>query len=209
MEYACRNEMCCTVTDLLTLRTRLAYLNSDAALEVAPKVADLMAQHLGWSRSEKKRQLAQAQAAIAEFGGPIPHTDKITDDDQRSAITDLPSLFKTFDLDQNGYLDFQEMKMVAAKLGLPFESEKEAEETFRTNGRGRKRTGARGGLCLVVEQHGPERQAAQKVGGSVQIQYRKARERSQKPRYHVWLRISASERAVVPLSAIFSYSVVD
>jgi len=131
VEYACRNEMCCTVTDMLTLRTRLAYLNSDAALEVAPKVADLMAQHLGWSRSEKKRQLADAQAAIAEFGGPIPHTDKITDDDQRSAITDLPSLFQTFDLDQNGYLDFQEMKMVARKLGLPFESEKEAEETFR------------------------------------------------------------------------------
>lgn len=124
--------MCCTVTDLLTLRTRLAYLNSDAALEVAPKVAELMAQHLGWSRSEKKRQLAQAQAAIAEFGGPIPHTDQLTTkDDHRLAITDLSTLFQTFDLDQNGYLDFQEMKMVAAKLGLPFESEKEAAETFR------------------------------------------------------------------------------
>ena len=43
VEYACKKEMNCSVIDFLTLRTRLAYLNKDAAIEVAPKVADLMA----------------------------------------------------------------------------------------------------------------------------------------------------------------------
>lgn len=126
VEYACKNEMVCTVTDMLTLRTRLAYLNSEAAMAVAPKVADLMAPHMGWSRAEKKRQLAEAEEAIAEFGGPVPHEDKTL-----SSIKDLTTLFKTLDMDQNGYFDFQEMKLMAKKLGLPFKSEKEAMETFK------------------------------------------------------------------------------
>jgi len=137
VEYACKNEMACTVADMLTLRTRLAYLNSEAAMAVAPKVADLMAPHMGWSRAEKKRQLVEAEKAIAEFGGPVPHEDT-----KLSSIKDLTTLFKTLDMDQNGYFDFEEMKLMAKKLGLPFESEKEAMETFKrmdVEGHGRVR----------------------------------------------------------------------
>lgn len=70
--YACRNEMVCTVKDMLTLRTRLAYLNKDAALEIAPRVADLMAKELNWSRRERKRQLKEAMDLVKTFGGPEP-----------------------------------------------------------------------------------------------------------------------------------------
>eukprot|EP00957_Ditylum_brightwellii_P104338 7947395-Ditylum_brightwellii.AAC.1 len=69
IEYCCKNEMVVTVKDMLTLRTRLAYLNSAAALEAAPKVADLMGKSLGWSKAETKRQLDEALAALTEFGG--------------------------------------------------------------------------------------------------------------------------------------------
>ena len=138
IEYACRHEMACTVTDMLTLRTRLAYLNSAAARTVAPKVAELMAAHLGWSRAETKRQLAAAEQAIAEFGGPVPNQMGTKLD----SIKDLTTLFKTLDMDQNGYFDFEEMKLMAQKLGFPFASEKEALETFQrmdVEGHGRVR----------------------------------------------------------------------
>lgn len=78
VEYACKYEMACTVVDYLTLRTRLAYLDSEAALLAAPKVADLMAQALGWSEKEKKQQLETALNICRTFGGPVP--SKMVDD---------------------------------------------------------------------------------------------------------------------------------
>ena len=41
VEWACKEEYCRTVADMLTLRTRLAYLNSQAAIQAAPRVAQL------------------------------------------------------------------------------------------------------------------------------------------------------------------------
>lgn len=129
IEYQCKYEMAYTLTDMLTLRTRLAYLNSDAALEVAPKVCDIMAKSLGWSRAEQKRQLQDAMEAIAEFGGPIPRKEGT--ELSAATITDIRALFQVFDIDRNGYVDFAEMKMIAKELGSPFKDDKEALRTFK------------------------------------------------------------------------------
>jgi glycerol-3-phosphate dehydrogenase len=72
IEYACKYEMACTVKDFLTLRTRLAYLDSEAALMAAPKVADLMAKASGWTKKEKMKQLREAVNVCSTFGGPNP-----------------------------------------------------------------------------------------------------------------------------------------
>ena len=40
--FAVREEMARTVADFLSLRTRLAFVNTEAALEAAPRVAELM-----------------------------------------------------------------------------------------------------------------------------------------------------------------------
>ena len=69
--YACRYEMACTVADMLTLRTRLAYLNRDAALLAAPRVADIMSKELHWTTSERNRQLQAAIELIKTFGGSV------------------------------------------------------------------------------------------------------------------------------------------
>jgi glycerol-3-phosphate dehydrogenase len=45
--WAVRSEMARTVLDVLTRRTRSLYLNTKAALETAPRVAELMARELG------------------------------------------------------------------------------------------------------------------------------------------------------------------
>ena len=100
VEYACKKEMNCSVADFLTLRTRLAYLNKDAAIEAAPKVADLMAKAMRWSKRERNRQLDHALKALAEFGGPVPLKDSATI--SAHTIADLHALFETFDANQNG-----------------------------------------------------------------------------------------------------------
>jgi len=73
--YACKHEMVVTVKDMLTLRTRLAYLDSVAAAKIAPRVAEIMGETLGWCRKEKNLQLKEALEVIKQFGGPIPKDD--------------------------------------------------------------------------------------------------------------------------------------
>ena len=71
VEYAANNEYAVTVKDMLTLRMRLAYLNSEAAKHAIPRVAELMGDALGWSSRERKRQIEEAKKYIGEFGGPL------------------------------------------------------------------------------------------------------------------------------------------
>lgn len=69
--YACR-EYACTVEDILSRRTRLAFLDKDASLSVVPLVADLMSKELGWSRQVQRQQVEAALAYVGCYGGREP-----------------------------------------------------------------------------------------------------------------------------------------
>ena len=127
--YACRNEMVCTLKDMLTLRMRIAYLNKDAALTVAPKVADLMAKDLKWSRRERNRQLQEAEDLLNTFGGPYPNKEAV--EQNMKSIHDVRSLFRAMDHNESGYIDFAEFKGVVASLGFPFKNDKQAMRSFK------------------------------------------------------------------------------
>lgn len=128
VKYACM-EYTRTVYDMLSLRTRLAYINIAAAVAAAPRVAELMADELGWDEVEKARQLADAYKRLAEFGGPVPDERDDTAE-ARLVLTDLDSLFKLFDSDGNGRITLSEMSAAAKALGLPFDSKAEAARAF-------------------------------------------------------------------------------
>ena len=51
-------EYACTVVDVLARRTSLAFLNVQSAEDVLPRVVDIMAQELGWSKKEKAVSLS-------------------------------------------------------------------------------------------------------------------------------------------------------
>ena len=53
VKYAIR-EYACTVVDVLARRTRLAFLHVHIADELVPKIADIMAKELGWSKAHKQ-----------------------------------------------------------------------------------------------------------------------------------------------------------
>jgi len=55
--WAAREEMARTVEDVLARRTRALFLNAQAAVEMAPAVADLMAFELGWDEAARQNQL--------------------------------------------------------------------------------------------------------------------------------------------------------
>lgn len=124
--YAAQNEMATSLTDILTLRMRLAYLDSEAASSIAPKVADLMGSALGWNKRHKQEELKQAQEAIAAFGGPIPKKTE-----QKSFKT-IEEVFHSFDVNKSGYIDYDELKLCMKHFGAPFKDEEEASITFKS-----------------------------------------------------------------------------
>lgn len=69
--YAC-HEYACTVEDILSRRTRLAFLNVEAAQKALPRVTQLMAQQLGWSKRMQQQQRLDAESFLGSFGGPDP-----------------------------------------------------------------------------------------------------------------------------------------
>ncbi|MGK0619004.1 FAD-dependent oxidoreductase [Meiothermus cerbereus] len=64
--YAARYEMAQTPLDVLARRTRLAFLDTSAALAAVPQVAELMGCELGWDTDRKLLEQEKARAQILE-----------------------------------------------------------------------------------------------------------------------------------------------
>jgi glycerol-3-phosphate dehydrogenase len=56
--WAARAELARSVEDVLARRTRALFLNSGAAVRMAPRVAELLAQELGRDAAWQERQVA-------------------------------------------------------------------------------------------------------------------------------------------------------
>lgn len=70
VRYACRHEYAETAVDVLARRTRLSFLNAQAALEALPHVIDLMAQELGWSKTRQDREWKETLQFLGSMGLP-------------------------------------------------------------------------------------------------------------------------------------------
>jgi glycerol-3-phosphate dehydrogenase len=65
--WAVRQEMARTVEDVLARRTRALFLNARAALEMAPRVAAIMAAELGWSDAIADGQIAAFREVASHY----------------------------------------------------------------------------------------------------------------------------------------------
>lgn len=70
VRYAVRHEYALTAIDVLARRTRLSFLNAHAALDALPRIVDIMADELGWSYSERKKQISKAFQFLGSMGLP-------------------------------------------------------------------------------------------------------------------------------------------
>ncbi|KAF2399235.1 glycerol-3-phosphate dehydrogenase [Trichodelitschia bisporula] len=68
VRYAVRHESAQTAVDVLARRTRLAFLNAQAALEALPGVIDLMSEELGWDRKRQEREWRDSVQFLASMG---------------------------------------------------------------------------------------------------------------------------------------------
>mmetsp|Transcript_31249 Transcript_31249/g.57950 ORF Transcript_31249/g.57950 Transcript_31249/m.57950 type:complete len:907 (+) Transcript_31249:25-2745(+) len=116
VRFACQ-EYACTIEDILSRRTRLAFLNSEAAMQAIPRVADIMAEELGWSAKIKAKQIQTAKEYMESYGGRIPMDDDLSI--RLPTLAEAMDVFKEIDVDGSGFLDMQEVKEMAIRLGQP------------------------------------------------------------------------------------------
>lgn len=68
VRYTVRQEQACTAVDVLARRTRLAFLNAEAALQALPRVVDIMAEELKWDDKRKKEEITKATIFLHTMG---------------------------------------------------------------------------------------------------------------------------------------------
>ncbi|KAK5267388.1 mitochondrial glycerol-3-phosphate dehydrogenase [Exophiala xenobiotica] len=70
VRYAVRSEYAQTAVDVLARRTRLSFLNAQAALHALPKVIDIMGDELKWSEQRKEAEWKDSVTFLASMGLP-------------------------------------------------------------------------------------------------------------------------------------------
>jgi glycerol-3-phosphate dehydrogenase len=68
VRYTVRQELACTAVDVLARRTRLAFLNAEAALQSLPRVIEIMAEELKWDTARQKEEYKQATIFLTTMG---------------------------------------------------------------------------------------------------------------------------------------------
>mmetsp|Transcript_13446 Transcript_13446/g.37839 ORF Transcript_13446/g.37839 Transcript_13446/m.37839 type:complete len:786 (+) Transcript_13446:154-2511(+) len=124
--WACK-EYACTIEDVLSRRTRLAFLNKDAALDAIPVIADIMEKELGWTPEVKQQQMENAEIYVHSYGGRLSdtHQDKL----KAGVYKNIEDVFVAIDSNENGFLEEEEVQEVAATLGFNM-STKDLEKAF-------------------------------------------------------------------------------
>jgi glycerol-3-phosphate dehydrogenase len=73
VRYAVRNEYAQTAVDVLARRTRLAFLNAQAALEALPRVIDIMTQELNWDKQRQELEWTNSKCLrLPPFSQHLP-----------------------------------------------------------------------------------------------------------------------------------------
>ncbi|KAF4981222.1 hypothetical protein FDECE_17725 [Fusarium decemcellulare] len=66
--HGVRAEAACTAADIIARRTRLSFLDASKALQVLPRVIDIMAEELNWTAARKQQELADTVTFLSSMG---------------------------------------------------------------------------------------------------------------------------------------------
>ena len=71
VRYAVHNEYTLTAVDFLARRSRLTFLNAQIALDVLPKVVEIMAQELHWPAKRRRQEILDTERFMESMGVPL------------------------------------------------------------------------------------------------------------------------------------------
>lgn len=94
VRYAVRHEYAQTAVDVLARRTRLAFLNAQAALEALPTVIDIMTDELGWDKARQEKEWKNSVAFLASMGLPKGKLKLTRKDVEKGKVGQYPGMWR-------------------------------------------------------------------------------------------------------------------
>ncbi|KAM4897822.1 GPDM protein, partial [Sylvia borin] len=111
-----------TAVDIISRRTRLAFLNVQAAHEALPRIVDIMAKELNWCEQKKKEELETAKTFLYYEMGYKVKTDQLTDSSEISLVpSDIERYkkrFHMFDKDKKGFITIVDVQRVLQSISV-------------------------------------------------------------------------------------------
>ncbi|KAL2803328.1 FAD dependent oxidoreductase-domain-containing protein [Aspergillus granulosus] len=89
IRFAVRHEYAQTAVDVIARRTRLAFLNAQAALEALPTVIDLMGEELNWDKNRKEVEWKDSVKYLASMGLAPSLLNVTRDEVEGGRVTEL------------------------------------------------------------------------------------------------------------------------
>ncbi|KAM4697644.1 glycerol-3-phosphate dehydrogenase, mitochondrial [Rhinophrynus dorsalis] len=125
VKYALK-EYACTAVDVISRRTRLAFLNVQAAEEALPRIVEIMGKELNWKEQRRKDELEAAKQFLYYEMGYKARSEQLTD---RSEINLSPSdvdrykkRFHKFDKDNKGFITILDVQRVLENINVQMDS---------------------------------------------------------------------------------------
>ncbi|NXD84238.1 GPDM protein, partial [Halcyon senegalensis] len=111
-----------TAVDMISRRTRLAFLNVQAAEEALPRIVDIMGKELNWSEQKKKEELEAAKKFLYYEMGYKVKSDQLTDSSEISLVpSDIERYkkrFHMFDKEKKGFITILDVQRVLESISV-------------------------------------------------------------------------------------------
>ncbi|XP_054754281.2 glycerol-3-phosphate dehydrogenase, mitochondrial-like isoform X2 [Lytechinus pictus] len=112
-------EYACTAVDVLARRTRLAFLNVQAAEEALPRIVEIMAKQLGWNKTRQELELANGRKFLNEEMGYNCRAELMTvpinfTEGEKEKYT---KRFQMLDKEKKGYITPNDMRQFLKSVG--------------------------------------------------------------------------------------------
>lgn len=111
-------EYACTIVDFLARRTRLAFLNAQAAADAIPKIADIMGKELQWSKAKKQAEIEEAQEFLGAMGLDVQeHVRRVEVNFSDKEIQEYERKFQKMNKSKRGCLNSFDLKSMLKEMG--------------------------------------------------------------------------------------------
>ncbi|KAL2081470.1 hypothetical protein ACEWY4_023323 [Coilia grayii] len=120
VQYAMR-EYACTAVDVIARRTRLGFLNVQAAEEALPRIVDIMAKELGWSGQKRIDELAAAKHFLYNEMGYKARSEQLTNTEitlPPAEVNRYKNRFHKFDKENKGFITTVDVQRVLQSISV-------------------------------------------------------------------------------------------
>lgn len=117
--YQAVREYACTAIDVLARRTRLAFLNVNAAQQALPMVIDILAKELAWSKDRRKEETERAERFLRlEMGLNLKdESQRVPVNFTADEINTYVKRFRKLDYGNKGYVTANDLRDHFKKMG--------------------------------------------------------------------------------------------